>query len=66
MGGGECLARLRDIDPDVRALVSSGYSNDPIVAEYARHGFVGVIAKPYRIEELDAGLQRISSMVPRR
>ena len=59
IGGVECLVRLRDLNADVRALVSSGYSNDPIMAEYARHGFAGVIAKPYRLEELGAGLQRI-------
>lgn len=41
------------IDPDVRAIVSSGYSNDPVIANYQDHGFQGVIVKPYRLAELN-------------
>lgn len=57
MGGEECIKRLRDIDPHVRAIVSSGYSNDPVMAQYERFGFAGVVAKPYRLNELSAALQ---------
>lgn len=52
MGGEETIRRLREIDPEVRAIVSSGYTNNPIMANYREHGFVGVIPKPYRIEDL--------------
>ena len=52
MGGRETLPRLREIDPCVRAIVSSGYSNDPVMAEYENHGFAGMVAKPYRIKDL--------------
>jgi PAS domain S-box-containing protein len=52
MGGVETLGRLRDIEPSVRAVVSSGYSNDPIMADFRAHGFVGVLIKPYRIGNL--------------
>ena len=52
MGGKEVLKKLRRIDPAVRAIVSSGYSNDPLVAEHAKHGFAGVVAKPYNISQL--------------
>ncbi|MBI1747472.1 MAG: PAS domain S-box protein [Acidobacteria bacterium] len=61
MGGKEALQRLLKIDPSVKAIVSSGYSNDPIMAEYRRHGFSGVIVKPYQAEELQAVLHRILS-----
>jgi two-component system, cell cycle sensor histidine kinase and response regulator CckA len=59
MGGEDCIKKLLDIDPSVKAIVSSGYSNDPIMSEYRRYGFSGVIAKPYRIEELSQLLYKI-------
>jgi two-component system, cell cycle sensor histidine kinase and response regulator CckA len=52
MGGKETMARLREIDPQVKALVSSGYSNDAIMADFQKYGFSGVIAKPYQVSEL--------------
>jgi PAS domain S-box-containing protein len=52
MGGKEAIRQLREIDPQVRAIVSSGYSNDPVMAEFRGHGFLGVVAKPYEVREL--------------
>ena len=52
LGGLETLAQLRQVDPQVKALVSSGYSTDPIMANFASHGFAGVIAKPYSMIDL--------------
>jgi PAS domain S-box-containing protein len=52
MGGKETMARLLEIDPQVKAIVSSGYYDDPIMADFNRYGFSGVIAKPYKISEL--------------
>ncbi|MDC4224261.1 MAG: response regulator [Candidatus Manganitrophus sp.] len=52
MGGKEAIQRLREIDPHVKAVVSSGYSNDPIMSDYTRFGFKGVIAKPYQLQQL--------------
>lgn len=51
-GGKEALRRLNDINPGVRAIVSSGYSNDPIMADYGSYGLKGVIAKPFDIKSL--------------
>ncbi|HYD83524.1 MAG TPA: ATP-binding protein, partial [Opitutus sp.] len=52
MGGREAIAQLRRIDPKVRAIVSSGYSSDPVLANYREHGFCGVAAKPYEMSDL--------------
>ena len=52
MGGVEALKRLRELDPTVRAIVSSGYAMDPIMSDYQKHGFCGMIAKPYEIDAL--------------
>jgi len=52
MGGRETIKYLHEIYPDVNAIVSSGYSNDPIMAEYEKHGFSGIIIKPYRVDDL--------------
>ncbi len=52
MGGRDALTELRKLDPDVRAVVSSGYSNDAVLAEYRRHGFAGMVSKPYEIADL--------------
>lgn len=58
MGGLETMNRLHELDPDVRAMVSSGYSNDPVMAEYKRYGFCTTVAKPYRIEDLRAKIEQ--------
>jgi signal transduction histidine kinase/CheY-like chemotaxis protein len=52
MGGKETIKKLLEIDPNVRAIVSSGYSNDPVLSNFKDYGFVGVIKKPYRFDEL--------------
>ena len=52
MGGKQTVRKLMEIDPEVKAIVSSGYSNDPVMADFREYGFKGVIAKPYEIREL--------------
>jgi len=59
MGGKETIVRLLEIDSETKAIVSSGYSNDPIMAEYRNYGFSGVIAKPYRLDHLNKVLQDV-------
>jgi len=58
MGGAKTLEKLRVVDPEVKALVSSGYSNDPIMANYMDYGFCGVVAKPFSLKELSEQVQR--------
>ena len=52
MGGKETMRRLREKDTVIRAIVSSGYSNDPVMAHYLDHGFDGVLPKPYVMNDL--------------
>ena len=52
IGGKETIKELIRIDPDVKGIVSSGYSNDAIMANYRQYGFSGVISKPYRPDDL--------------
>jgi len=59
MGGLEALGRLRQLDPTVVAIVSSGYSNDPVMARWAEHGFRAVLAKPYVANDLRDTLRRV-------
>jgi PAS domain S-box-containing protein len=57
MGGREAIRYLREIDPEVFAIVSSGYSHDPVMADFAAYGFNAMIPKPYKLESLIAVLQ---------
>jgi PAS domain S-box-containing protein len=52
IGGEDAIKTLLDFDPNVKAVVSSGYSNDPIMANYKKFGFANVLSKPYQIREL--------------
>lgn len=52
MGGKETMRRLRQIDPGIKAIVCSGYSNDLVLANYEAHGFQAMVAKPFELAEL--------------
>ncbi|MFA7373711.1 MAG: response regulator, partial [bacterium] len=60
MGGKDAAEQLRALDAKAKVIVSSGYSNDPVLAEYRQYGFSGVINKPYRIEEMIDILYRVT------
>jgi CheY-like chemotaxis protein len=59
MGGKEAIRRLKALDPQVKAIVSSGYSYDPVMANFQEYGFSGVIPKPYVMEELGRVLEEV-------
>lgn len=63
MGGREAAEKLIEYDPDVIALVSSGFVGDTVLQNYREFGFRGVIPKPYTSEELRDGLSRV--LIPR-
>ena len=52
MGGKEAAENILAADPSAKIIVSSGYANDPIMADYAKFGFSGVVPKPYKIQDL--------------
>jgi CheY-like chemotaxis protein len=59
LGGKETISRLREMDPAIKALVSSGYSDDPVMARHKEFGFDGVVAKPYTVGEIAEALARV-------
>ena len=59
MGGEQTIRELLKIDPHVKAIVSSGYPNDPVIADFRTHGFRGTIPKPYQEKDLKEVLKRI-------
>ncbi|MEA1923342.1 MAG: PAS domain S-box protein, partial [Pseudomonadota bacterium] len=52
MGGQEAIQKILQFDPQVKAIVSSGYSNDPVMSEYEKYGFCAALSKPFQLQEL--------------
>ena len=52
MGGKETVCKLLELNPEVRAIASSGYHNDPVMANFRKYGFKNVIPKPYKVSQL--------------
>jgi two-component system cell cycle sensor histidine kinase/response regulator CckA len=59
MGGKETVKQLIHIDPEVKAMATSGYSNDPVMSDYKRFGFSSFVSKPYGIEKLGKALRHL-------
>ena len=59
IGGKEAIKDILEIDPEARAIVSSGYADDPVMANYAEYGFKGIATKPYTMSDLREVLSRV-------
>ncbi|MCX5813875.1 MAG: PAS domain S-box protein [Proteobacteria bacterium] len=59
MGGKEALFELLSIDPYVKALIASGYTDDPIIDNFREFGFKAAVIKPYKMEELEEVLKKL-------
>ncbi|MDH3504431.1 MAG: PAS domain S-box protein [Nitrospirota bacterium] len=64
MGGKDAMQHLRRIDPQIKAIVTSGYSDDPIMCDFQKYGFQGILVKPYKISDLAILLESICLSVP--
>jgi two-component system cell cycle sensor histidine kinase/response regulator CckA len=60
MGGIDTLRELLKIDPGIKAIVSSGYTDQSVMAEYREYGFSGMVAKPYTLDELGKAIYDVS------
>lgn len=59
MGGKEACARLLGMYPDARVIVCSGYSSDPVMSDHAACGFLGILGKPFHMEELKRVVEQV-------
>lgn len=62
MGGREAVWKILEIDPEAKVIASSGYSTDPVMSEYRKYGFSGVMTKPYRIEQMSETIAGVMSL----
>ncbi len=63
MGGEAAINKLKEIDPDIKAIVSSGYANNTVLANYSEYGFSGRLVKPFRISTLKKELNTVLTKV---
>ena len=59
MGGADAMREILKIDPTARGIVSSGYSSDPVMANFRTHGFRGSVPKPYRIADIARTIREV-------
>ena len=65
MGGKDAVRLIKEVDPEVPVLVVSGYSNDPVMADHESYGFDGMLAKPFKGDELVALIKQKLSQANR-
>jgi DNA-binding NtrC family response regulator len=58
MGGAETMGKLLEIDPGVKAIVSSGYDDNDIISNHQKQGFKAFLKKPYSVHELQEVLNK--------
>ena len=59
MDGKEAVQEILNLDPDAKVIVSSGYSNDPVMANFKDYGFCSAIVKPYQLQELSKVINQL-------
>ncbi len=66
MGGAQAAREILEMDPSARLIISSGYADQPVLADYRAHGFVGVLRKPYHLDALGRAVEEALGHVPER
>ena len=61
MGGKDAISHILDINPDAKAIVSSGYSDNPVISNYKDYGFIGILEKPYLIKRMRETIEKYLS-----
>ncbi len=61
MGGKDTVKALFELDTQVKAIVSSGYSNYPVMTNYRTYGFIGALPKPYTMKDLGDALNKVTT-----
>jgi CheY-like chemotaxis protein len=59
MGGKKAVQKLLELDSEAKVIVSSGYSNDPVLEDYKRYGFCDIVAKPFKMDELTSVVTKV-------
>jgi PAS domain S-box-containing protein len=59
MGGADAMREILKVDPAAKGIVSSGYSSDPVMANFRAHGFRGSVPKPYRITDIARTIREV-------
>ncbi len=59
MGGKEVVGKLLEIEPGLKAVVSSGYSEDPVMTDFSSYGFSASVTKPYSMNELRGAIEKL-------
>ncbi|HUK16917.1 MAG TPA: response regulator, partial [Bryobacteraceae bacterium] len=66
MGGLETAAKLKELEPSLKLIVSSGYSDAPVMSDFAQYGFDAVIRKPWTVPELGEVFRKVLAPEPDR
>ena len=56
MGGKEAIVEMLKLDPNAKVIVSSGYSNDPVMGDFRKFGFRYVMPKPYKMKDFESAI----------